>query len=103
MKRWITVVIVTTIIVRGVLAEETQLEPLIVQSDSDHRGGHVNLEALSARGSNNSLRKVLTVKSLEHIQSAQLLIYGALRDPTDQDNFTFDSWEWIFFSLNGHE
>lgn len=77
--------------------------PLIVGSDNGRRGGHVDLEALPARRSTNSLKKHFTIASLDHIRSAQLQLFAALRDPTDRDSYAFDQWEWIFFNLNGHD
>ncbi len=86
----------------GASADPPPTDPLVIQSDSGTRGGHVSLEALPSPGSNNSLKKTFHVESLEHVQSAELLIFGALRDPTDRASFAFDTWEWIFFNLNGH-
>jgi len=76
--------------------------PVVVQSDSGTYGGAVSLEALPNRSTTNSLRKTFTIKSLEGVKSAQLLLYAALRDPTDRPNFSFAEWEWIFFELNGY-
>ena len=81
----------------------SSITPVTITTDTGLRGGHVNLEALPSLAATNSLKKRVTVDSLRHVQSAELLLFGALRDPTDQDSFASETWEWIFFSLNGHE
>lgn len=85
------------------VGDESADAPVIVKADSGARGGQVNLEALPAPATTNSLKKQLTIASLENVTSAEVLIFGALRDPTDRDSYAFHTWEWIFFKLNGHE
>lgn len=84
-------------------ADQGDETPIVIHSDSGQRGGHVNLEALPSRGSTNSLKKRFTIESLDHVRSARVLMFAALRDPTDRDSYAFDQWEWIFFNLNGHQ
>jgi len=78
--------------------------PIILQSDTGVVGGAVPLEALPGKTDSNTLKKVFTVKpgTLAEVNSAEIQLFAALRDPTDRNNFSFDVWEWIFFELNGH-
>ena len=86
----------------GSRAEDAAAGPITVRTDSGTRGGAVALEALPAKGGNNALMKRFHIGSLEGIESADLMLLAALRDPTDRNDFSFDVWEWIFFELNGH-
>ena len=84
-------------------ADTPPADPLIIQSDSGARAGHINFEALPSSTGRNTLKKSFHVESLEHVQSAELLLFAALRDLTDQPSFAFATWEWVFFNLNGHQ
>ena len=76
-------------------------QSVIVGYDSGRHGDEVPLQASSGPGSSNYLRKHLTIDSLDHLTSAELQIFGALRAP--DGDFTWDRWKWIWFSLIGHQ
>ena len=85
--------------------DESSASSIIVKSDTGRIGGSVQLEALPSPTDSNRIRKLFTIENadvLEKIRSAEVQMFAALRDPTDRNDFSFDAWEWIFFSLNEH-
>ena len=76
-------------------------QSVIVGFDSGRRGGQVTLHAKPYPNKAVRIRKTITLDSIDHLRSAELQIFGALRAPNGE--FTWDRWKWIWFSLNGHQ
>lgn len=84
----------------GKAADRTD-QSVIVGFDSGRRGGQVTLHARPYPNKAVRIRKTITLDSIDHLRSAELQIFGALRAPDGE--FTWDRWKWIWFSLNGHQ
>ena len=76
-------------------------QSVIVGFDSGRRGGQVTLHAKPYPNKATRILKTITLDSVDHLRSAELQIFGALRAPNGE--FTWDRWKWIWFSLNGHQ
>ena len=76
-------------------------QSVIVGFDSGRRGGEVTLHAKPYPNKATRILKTITLDSVDHLRSAELQIFGALRAPNGE--FTWDRWKWIWFSLNGHQ
>ncbi len=75
----------------------------VLASDDGTREACYALQALPAPTGKNTIRKKFHIDSLAGVRSARIKLYAVLTDFTTKSEFDFEHWEWIFFTLNGHD